>query len=866
MADRFDKFTERARRVLTLAQEEAQRFNHNYIGTEHLLLGLVREGDGVAAKVLANLGVELSKVRSAVEFIIGRGDRAVLGEIGLTPRAKKVIELAVDEARRLNHHYIGTEHLLLGLVREGEGIAAGVLESLGVNLERVRGETTRILSQSAPQGGQPAAAGSGARQSTRTPTVDQLGIDLTAAARADQLDPVVGREKEIQRLVQILSRRTKNNPVLIGEPGVGKTAVVEGLAQRVASGDVPETLQGKRLLTLDVGSLVAGTKYRGEFEERLKKVIEEIKSAGNCILFIDELHMLVGAGAAEGAVDAANILKPSLSRGELQTIGATTLDDYRKHIERDAALERRFQPIVVEEPTVEETVEILRGIKHKYEEHHKLQISDDAVEAAAEMSARYISDRALPDKAIDLIDESASRVRIRRSYTPPSLKEAMVGLESIRKEKEQAINAQQYEYAAELRDRELKLQERIEELEKDFDAERSDDEAIVTHEDIAEVVSMWTGIPLVQIATEESQRLLQMEEAIHDRVVGQDEPIKALAKAVRRARAGLKDPRRPIGVFMFLGPTGVGKTELGRALAELMFGSDENMIRLDMSEFMERHSIARLVGAPPGYVGYDDGGQLTDTVRRKSYCLILLDEIEKAHHEVFNILLQVFDDGHLTDAKGRRVDFRNTIIIMTSNVGSDLIRKESGLGFSVKSEAGQTEKQLYERMKDKVLTETKRVFRPEFLNRVDATLVFHTLSKEQIRQIVDMMLTEIDKQILMKGFSLEVTLAARDWLGEKGYDPVFGARPLRRVIQERMEDSLSEALLRGEFEQGDTILVDVTKVTNDTGVEEEQLDYTRVPKAKSDDDSDGGDGGEGGEHEPDSGPGSESAEEPVATS
>ena len=866
MADRFDKFTERARRVLTLAQEEAQRFNHNYIGTEHLLLGLVREGDGVAAKVLANLGVELSKVRSAVEFIIGRGDRAVLGEIGLTPRAKKVIELAVDEARRLNHHYIGTEHLLLGLVREGEGIAAGVLESLGVNLERVRGETTRILSQSAPQGGQPAAAGSGARQSTRTPTVDQLGIDLTAAARADQLDPVVGREKEIQRLVQILSRRTKNNPVLIGEPGVGKTAVVEGLAQRVASGDVPETLQGKRLLTLDVGSLVAGTKYRGEFEERLKKVIEEIKSAGNCILFIDELHMLVGAGAAEGAVDAANILKPSLSRGELQTIGATTLDDYRKHVERDAALERRFQPIVVEEPTVEETVEILRGIKHKYEEHHKLQISDDAVEAAAEMSARYISDRALPDKAIDLIDESASRVRIRRSYTPPSLKEAMVGLESIRKEKEQAINAQQYEYAAELRDRELKLQERIEELEKDFDAERSDDEAIVTHEDIAEVVSMWTGIPLVQIATEESQRLLQMEEAIHDRVVGQDEPIKALAKAVRRARAGLKDPRRPIGVFMFLGPTGVGKTELGRALAEFMFGSDENMIRLDMSEFMERHSIARLVGAPPGYVGYDDGGQLTDTVRRKSYCLILLDEIEKAHHEVFNILLQVFDDGHLTDAKGRRVDFRNTIIIMTSNVGSDLIRKESGLGFSVKSEAGQTEKQLYERMKDKVLTETKRVFRPEFLNRVDATLVFHTLSKEQIRQIVDMMLTEIDKQILMKGFSLEVTFAARDWLGEKGYDPVFGARPLRRVIQERMEDSLSEALLRGEFEQGDTILVDVTKVTNDTGVEEEQLDYTRVPKAKSDDDSDGGDGGEGGEHEPDSGPGSESAEEPVATS
>ena len=872
MADRFDKFTERARRVLTLAQEEAQRFNHNYIGTEHLLLGLVREGDGVAAKVLANLGVELSKVRSAVEFIIGRGDRAVLGEIGLTPRAKKVIELAVDEARRLNHHYIGTEHLLLGLVREGEGIAAGVLESLGVNLERVRAETTRILSQSAPQGGggQPATAGSGARQSTRTPTVDQLGIDLTAAARADTLDPVVGREKEIQRLIQILSRRTKNNPVLIGEPGVGKTAVVEGLAQRVASGDVPETLQGKRLLTLDVGSLVAGTKYRGEFEERLKKVIEEIKSAGNCVLFVDELHMLVGAGAAEGAVDAANILKPSLARGELQTIGATTLDDYRKHIERDAALERRFQPIVVEEPSVEDTIEILKGIKHKYEEHHKLEISDDALEAAAEMSSRYIADRALPDKAIDLIDESASRVRIRRSYTPPSLKEAMVGLESIRKEKEQAINAQQYEYAAELRDRELKLQERIGELEKDLDAERSDDQAIVDSEDIAEVVSMWTGIPLLQIAAEESERLLQMEEVLHDRVIGQDEPIKALAKAVRRARAGLKDPRRPIGVFMFLGPTGVGKTHLARALAEFQFGSEDNMIRLDMSEFMERHTVARLVGAPPGYVGYDDGGQLTDTVRRKSYCLILLDEIEKAHPEVFNMLLQVFDDGHLTDAKGRQVDFRNTVIIMTSNVGSDLIRKESAFGFAVKSDDAQTEQQQYERMKDKVLQATKNHFRPEFLNRVDATLVFHTLSKEQIRGIVDMMLLEIDKQIILKGFLLEVTPAARDWLGEKGYDPLYGARPLRRVIQERLEDSLSEALLRGEFDPGDTIVVDVVTDSNDEGIEEIRLDYTRVPSAESDDDSDGGSeggkGGEGGSSEPEAPTGGQTPEEePVPT-
>jgi len=831
MADRFDKFTERARRVLTLAQEEAQRFNHNYIGTEHLLLGLVREGDGVAAKVLSNLGVELGKVRSAVEFIIGRGDRAVLGEIGLTPRAKKVIELAVDEARRLNHHYIGTEHLLLGLVREGEGIAAGVLESLGVNLERVRAETTRILSQSGPAtagAGAGASSGSGSRSATRTPTIDQLGFDLTAAARAGTLDPVIGRSKEIQRVVQILSRRTKNNPVLIGEPGVGKTAVVEGLAQHIASGDVPETLQGKRLLTLDIGSLVAGTKYRGEFEERLKKVVEEIKGAGNCVLFIDELHMLVGAGAAEGAVDAANILKPSLARGELQTIGATTLDDYRKHIERDAALERRFQPIVVEEPSVEETVEILRGIKDRYEEHHKLEITDEALVAAAEMSARYISDRALPDKAIDLIDESASRVRIRRSYTPPSLKEATVGLEGIRKEKEQAINQQQYEYAADLRDRELKLTQRISELEEDLDQQRERDSTDVLAEDIAEVVSMWTGIPLVQIATEESERLLRMEEDLHERIVGQEEPIVALAKAVRRARAGLKDPRRPIGVFMFLGPTGVGKTELARALADFMFGSDDNMVRLDMSEFMERHTVARLVGAPPGYVGYDDGGQLTDTVRRKSYCLILLDEIEKAHPEVFNMLLQVFDDGHLTDAKGRRVDFRNTIIIMTSNVGSDLIRRESAIGFSTINDEDQSEKQRYEKMKDKVLQEMKRVFRPEFLNRVDTTLVFHPLSRAHIRSIVDMMLKEVDSRIQEKQVELDVTEAARDWLGEKGYDPIFGARPLRRVIQERLEDSLSEALLRGDFEAGDTIRVDLSKELNENGVEEDMLHYERI--------------------------------------
>jgi ATP-dependent Clp protease ATP-binding subunit ClpC len=804
MADRFDKFTERARRVLTLAQEEAQRFNHNYIGTEHLLLGLVREGEGVAAKVLANLGVELSKVRSAVEFIIGRGDRVVTGEIGLTPRAKKVIELAVDEARRLNHHYIGTEHLLLGLVREGEGIAAGVLESLGVNLEKVRAETQRILSQSMPQG-----THAGGRSTTKTPTVDQLGMDLTQAARNNKLDPVIGRQKEIERVVQILSRRTKNNPVLIGEPGVGKTAIAEGLAQRITSGDVPETLQGKRLLTLDIGALVAGTKYRGEFEERLRKVIEEIRGSGNCLLFIDELHMLVGAGAAEGAVDAANILKPSLARGELQCIGATTLDEYRKHIERDAALERRFQPIVVEENTVEESIEILKGVRERYEEHHKLSISDEAVRAAAELSARYVPDRSLPDKAIDLIDEAASRVRIKRSATPPSLKEAMRGLESLRKEKDAAISSQQYEYAAELRDREIKLQDKIERMEEGWQSEREEQRPTVNEDDITEVVSMWTGIPLNRLASEESERLLSMEQVLHERIIAQDEPINAVSKAVRRARAGLKDPKRPIGVFVFLGPTGVGKTDLARTLAEFMFGSEDAMVKLDMSEFMERHTVARLVGAPPGYIGYDDGGQLTDTVRRKSYCLILLDEIEKAHPEVFNMLLQIFDEGHLTDAKGRRVDFRNTIIIMTSNVGSDLIRKETALGFGGKRESAKTEEAQYEKMKEKVLNEMKNVFRPEFLNRIDQTLVFHALTKEHIRQIVDLMLREVGKQLVAKGVEFQVTDAAKDWLGEKGYDEVFGARPLRRVIQNEIEDRLSEALLEGRFAEGEKIEIDV---------------------------------------------------------
>ena len=804
MGSRFEKFSERARRVLSLAQEEAQRFNHNYIGTEHVLLGLVRETEGVAARVLANLGVDLNKVRSAVEFIIGRGERPAQGEIGLTPRAKKVVELAVDEARRMNHTYIGTEHLLIGLLREGEGVASGVLESLGVTLDKVRSETQRILSQSSPT-----TSGYGAKTGTRTPTLDQLGIDLTAAARASKLDPVIGRSQEIQRVIQILSRRTKNNPVLMGEPGVGKTAIVEALAQRIAAGDIPETLQGKRLVTLDMGALVAGTKYRGEFEERLKKVIEEIKSSGNCVLFIDEMHTIVGAGAAEGAVDAANILKPSLARGELQCIGATTMDDYRKHVERDPALERRFQPIIVGEPTVEETAEILLGIKGRYEEHHHLDITEDAVRAASNLSARFIADRFLPDKAIDLMDEAASRVRLRNSTIPLSLKEATKVLENVRKEKDDAIAAQQYEYAAELRERELHLVEKMEGLEKDWQQEQGSDQMVVTSEDIAEVVSMWTGIPVTRLAMEETERLLQMEQWLHKRIIGQDEAIVSISKAVRRARAGLKDTRRPIGAFMFLGPTGVGKTELVRALAEFMFGSEENMIRLDMSEFQERHTVARLIGAPPGYIGYEEGGQLTETVRRKSYCTILLDEIEKAHPEVFNILLQIFDDGHLSDAKGRRVDFRNCIIVMTSNLGSDLIKQETVIGFSIKTEGAQTEKKTYERMKDKVMDEVKRFFRPEFLNRIDGTMVFHALSREHILAIVELMLDQVRKELSDKNIGLEATDAAKEYLAEKGYDPSFGARPLRRLIQNEIEDKLSEELLGEKLHSGDTAVVDV---------------------------------------------------------
>ena len=695
--------------------------------------------------------------------------------------------------------------MLIGLMREGEGVAAGVLESLGVTLDKVRGETNSVLNK----GGRSSKGRSTSKASTKTPTLDQLGVDLTEKANDGKLDPTVGREKEIERVTQILSRRTKNNPVLIGEPGVGKTAIVEALAQRIASDDVPGTLQGKRLVTLDMGSLVAGTKYRGEFEERLKKVIEEIKSAGNCVLFIDEIHTMVGAGAAEGAVDAANILKPSLARGEMQTIGATTLDDYRKYVERDPALERRFQPVRVEEPSVDETVEILRGVKEKYEEHHQLEIADSAIQSAASLASRFIADRFLPDKAIDLIDEASSRVRIHHSMAPISVKEATQVLDSVRKEKDEAISGRQYEYAAELRDKEVSLSEKLEDIKKEWEEEKGDQQPIVEEENIEEVVSMWTGIPVTRLAAAESERLIKMEEALHKNVIGQEEAIETVSKAVRRARSGLKNPKRPTGAFIFLGPTGVGKTYIVKKLAEFLFGSEDSMIRLDMSEFMERHAVARLVGAPPGYIGYDEGGQLTEAVRRKSYSVILLDEIEKAHPEVFNILLQIFDDGHLTDSKGRKVDFRNTIIVMTSNIGSDLIRQDRSLGFNARTEGSQDEEVAYNRMKDNVLDEVKHFFRPEFLNRIDGTVVFHALSRDHMEDIVNILMQEVASNLLEKGISLEVTDPAREWLAEEGYDPTFGARPLRRLIQDTVEDKLSDALLAGEIGPADTAIVDI---------------------------------------------------------
>ena len=807
MTDKFDRFTKRARRVLQLAQEEAQRLNHNYIGTEHLLLGLVREENGVAVKVLQELGVEASHVVRAIERTVGRGERMPVGKPNLAPRTKRVLELAIDEARLMGHHYIGTEHLLLGLVREGDGIAVNVLRSLGINLDKVRTQTARSILQSQTQ-----LTKEKQKSERKTPMLDQLGADLTTQAEEGKLDRVIGREKEIERVVQILCRRTKNNPALIGEPGVGKTAIVEGLAQRIVEGNVPELLLNKRVLTLDVGSLVAGTMYRGQFEERLKKVIEEIKNTAS-ILFIDEVHMLVGAGSAGSAVDAANILKPALSRGELQCIGATTLDEYRRYIEGDAALERRFQPVQVFEPSIEETVEILRGIKGAYEAHHKLEITEDAIHAAATLAARYVVDRFLPDKAIDVIDEAASRVRMYKAPYARNLRETFVNLKSLQKEKEEALNTQRYDDAIDLRYREVELEHELDQLRMGW--EDVDNRPRVMAEDIAEVVSMWTGIPLTRIAGEESARLLEMEQELHRRVVGQQEAIDAVSKAVRRARAGLKDPKRPIASLIFLGPTGVGKTLLAKTLAEFLFGSEEALIKLDMSEFMERHNVSRLVGAPPGYIGYEEGGQLTEAVRRRPYCVILLDEIEKAHPEVFNMLLQIMEDGHLSDAKGRRVDFRNTIIIMTSNVGAQLIKRATSLGFITNRDEQKKVEDEYQAMRERVTEALKKTFRPEFLNRIDGVMVFRALTKQQITDIVDLELKRVHWQLTEHNIILQISEATKEFVANIGYDPDYGARPLRRAIQNLLDDPLSEGVLAGRFGPGDTVLADYNPETKE---------------------------------------------------
>jgi ATP-dependent Clp protease ATP-binding subunit ClpC len=807
MSDLYSKFTKRAKQVLQLAAEEARAFNHPYIGTEHILLGLIRESEGIAARVLDELGVKLPQARSAVEFIVGSGDSTMVTDQELTARAQKVIKYAIEEANRLNHHYIGTEHLLLGLVRNGEGVATGVLDILGVSLEQVRNQVMRVLRHgtTSATGETRAAPGPTTTQrQSKTPYLDALGTDLTEMAEQGRLDPIIGRQHEIERVIQILSRRTKNNPALIGEPGVGKTAIVEGLAQRIVQGDVPDSIKGKRVVTLDMGALVAGTKYRGQFEERLKRVIDEIKES-RCILFIDEFHTIIGAGGAEGTLDAANILKPALSRGELQTIGATTLDEYRKYIERDAALERRFQPVMVEEPSIEDTIQILRGIKSRYEDFHQLQISDEAIRAAAVLSARYVPDRQLPDKAIDLIDEAASRVRMYRSATPPRLRDALRGLEALRKEREAALEDQQFELANDLKEREERMLMRIQEIEAELGTRSNEryERPYVTEDDIAEVVGMWTGVPVTRLTGNETQRLMQMEEFLHSRIVGQHEAIVTISKAVRRARAGLKDPKRPIGSFIFLGPTGVGKTELAKALAEFMFGTEEALIKIDMSEFQERHTTSRLVGSPPGYIGYGEGGQLTDAVRRKPYSVVLFDEIEKAHPDAFNLLLQVLEDGHLTDGKGRRVDFRNTIIIMTSNVGTEHIRRASRIGFgSNAAEIDQND------MRRKVEESLRMLFRPEFLNRIDATIIFHPLTTEEIQSITQLMLKRVQTQLDEHQIKLVVQPDALELLARRGYDPAFGARPLRRVITNLIEDPLAEGLLSGQFRDGDTVIVD----------------------------------------------------------
>ncbi|HJV09350.1 MAG TPA: ATP-dependent Clp protease ATP-binding subunit [Acidimicrobiales bacterium] len=798
----FERFTDRARRVVVLAQEEARLLNHNYIGTEHILLGLIHEGEGVAAKALEQLGISLEAVRTQVEEIIGQGGSSPSGHIPFTPRAKKVLELSLREALQLGHNYIGTEHILLGLIREGEGVAAQVLVKLGADLSRVRQQVIQLLSGYAGKEGAPSGGPAGEATPAGSLVLDQFGRNLTQLAREKKLDPVIGREREIERVMQVLSRRTKNNPVLIGEPGVGKTAIVEGLSQQIVANTVPDTLKGKQLYTLDLGALVAGSRYRGDFEERLKKVLKEIRTRGDIILFIDELHTLVGAGAAEGAIDAASILKPMLARGELQTIGATTLDEYRKHLEKDAALERRFQPIKVEEPTVAHTIEILRGIRDRYEAHHRVTITDQAIVAAANLSDRYISDRHLPDKAIDLIDEAGSRMVMRRMKTPPDYKELENDLARVRKEKEQAIENQKFEQAAQLRDQEKALEQRKKVKEAEWKAEGIDLFDEVDEEGIAEVLALWTGIPVYKLTEEETAKLLRMEEELHRRVISQEDAIKAVSQAIRRTRAGLKDPKRPSGSFIFLGPSGVGKTELAKTLAEFLFGDESHLIQLDMSEYMEKHTVSRLVGSPPGYVGYEEGGQLTEAVRRKPFSVVLFDEIEKAHPDVFNALLQILEDGRLTDAQGRTVDFKNTVIIMTSNLGTADLRKAS-IGFQKTSEAV-----TYEKMKEKVAEALKQHFRPEFLNRIDDTIVFHELSREEVTRIVDLMSKRLKDQLASQGLTLELTDAAKLLLAEKGYDPTLGARPLRRALQRMVEDKMSERILWKEFRAGETIIVD----------------------------------------------------------
>jgi ATP-dependent Clp protease ATP-binding subunit ClpC len=795
----FERFTEKARRVVVYAQEEARMLNQNYIGTEHLLLGLIREEEGVAYKALTNLGINLIDVRLQVEDLIGKGVSTQVGHIPFTPRAKKVLELSLREALQLGHNYIGTEHILLGLIREGEGVAARVLLSLGADLEKVRNQVIQLLSGYHGTRGQEREYG----KSYGGSLLDEFGRNLTAMAREKKLDPVVGREKEIERVMQILSRRTKNNPVLIGEPGVGKTAVVEGLAQKISSNQVPDVLRGKEIYTLDLGALVAGSKYRGEFEERLKKVMKEISERNDIILFIDEMHNLVGAGAAEGAIDAASILKPALARGELQTIGATTLDEYRKHVEKDAALERRFQPINVGEPSVDETVDILKGLRERYEAHHHVDITDEALVAAANLADRYISDRFLPDKAIDLVDEAASRVRIQTTATPAHSGESEGKLNALRKQKESAIKGQEFEKAADFRDQERRLLEEIRELEETWKI-APQVSLKVSEEEIAQIVSTWTGIPVMRLTEEETARLLKMEEKLHERVIGQDEAMRAVSKAIRRTRAGLKDPKRPAGSFVFLGPSGVGKTELAKGLAEYLFGEDSALIQIDMSEYMEKHTVSRLIGSPPGYVGYEEGGQLTEAVRRRGYCVVLLDEIEKAHPDVFNVLLQIMEDGRLTDAQGRTVDFKNVIIIMTSNLGARYIQKSTPLGFG----KGGNQALSYEDMKGKVMGELKRTFRPEFLNRIDDVIVFHELTRPQIKQIIDLMIKRLETQLKEQQLTINLSEAAKDVLVDEGYDPASGARPLRRAIQRLIEDPLSEGILGGHFKPGETIEAD----------------------------------------------------------